>query len=129
MIAARFILAAVVVLAPVRQEDLSSDEAADRRGARSSALFLFLGFVPQNIGLTMTTASKSAFITGMMVVFVPLLQFIIEKRPPKIGNIVGVLLVGVGLWFLTSPAGSEFNVGDCPVAGLRHPVRNLHRLS
>jgi drug/metabolite transporter (DMT)-like permease len=75
-------------------------------------IFLFLGFVTQNIGLTITTASKSAFITGMMVVFVPLLQFVIERRAPKIGNVVGVLVVSAGLWLLTSPDGSSFNAGD-----------------
>jgi drug/metabolite transporter (DMT)-like permease len=74
--------------------------------------FLFLGFVAQNVGLTITTASKSAFITGMMVVFVPLLQFVIERRAPKIGNVVGVAVVTLGLWFLTAPAGSAFNAGD-----------------
>jgi len=75
-------------------------------------LFLFLGFVAQNIGLLYTTASKSAFITGMMVVFVPLLQYIIERRAPKPGNILGVVIVSTGLWFLTSPNGAAFNVGD-----------------
>jgi len=75
-------------------------------------MFLFLGFVTQNVGLTITTASKSAFITGMMVVFVPLLQFVIERRAPKVGNVVGVLVVSAGLWFLTSPDGSSFNAGD-----------------
>ena len=75
-------------------------------------MFLFLGFVSQNVGLTITTASKSAFITGMMVVFVPLLQFVIERRAPKIGNVLGVLVVSAGLWFLTSPDGSSFNAGD-----------------
>jgi drug/metabolite transporter (DMT)-like permease len=74
--------------------------------------FLFLGFVSQNIGLTITTASKSAFITSMMVVFVPILQFIIEKRSPKLGNILGIISVVAGLWLLTSPAGSAFNIGD-----------------
>ncbi len=76
------------------------------------AAFLFLGFVTQNIGLTITTASKSAFITGMMVVFVPLLQVVIERRPPRPGNVVGVAIVTLGLWFLTSPAGESFNSGD-----------------
>jgi drug/metabolite transporter (DMT)-like permease len=75
-------------------------------------LFLFLGFAVQTIGLNYTTASKSAFITSMMVAFVPLLQFIVEKRSPNLGNIIGVLIVSLGLWFLTSPAGSTFNVGD-----------------
>jgi drug/metabolite transporter (DMT)-like permease len=75
-------------------------------------IFLFLGFVAQTVGLTLTTASKSAFITGMMVVFVPLLQVIIERRPPKVGNIAGVAVVSAGLWLLTSPSGSSFNAGD-----------------
>ena len=75
-------------------------------------IFVFVGFVTQTIGLTLTTASKSAFITGMMVIFVPLLQFMMERKAPKIGNIVGVLVVSGGLWLLTSPAGSTFNSGD-----------------
>jgi len=75
-------------------------------------LFLFLGFASQNIGLQYTTASKSAFITGLMVVFVPFLQIVIERRSPKLGNILGVVIVTAGLWLLTSPAGSEFNIGD-----------------
>jgi drug/metabolite transporter (DMT)-like permease len=41
-----------------------------------------------------------------------LLQFIVERRAPKVGNVVGVVIVSVGLWFLTSPEGSSFNVGD-----------------
>ena len=49
--------------------------------------FLFFGFILQTIGLTLTTASKSAFITGMMVVVVPFLQVIIERRLPRLGNI------------------------------------------
>jgi drug/metabolite transporter (DMT)-like permease len=75
-------------------------------------LFLFAGFVVQTIGLTITTASKSAFITGMVVVFAPLLQIVITRRPPKIGNVIGIAIVTLGLWFLTSPEGSAFNTGD-----------------
>lgn len=75
-------------------------------------LFLFLGFVTQTIGLTITTASKSAFVTGMMVVFVPLLQIAVGKKSPKLGNFLGVLFVMAGLWFLTSPDGATFNTGD-----------------
>lgn len=76
------------------------------------SLFLFLGFITQTVGLNFTTASKSAFITGMMVVVVPILQIFVERRPPKVGNMIGVVLVCVGLWLLTSPSGSTFNVGD-----------------
>ncbi|MBI3609452.1 MAG: DMT family transporter [Nitrospirae bacterium] len=75
-------------------------------------LLLFLGFALQTVGLNDTTASKSAFITGLMVIFTPFFQFAIEKRAPKFGNILGVAIVTVGLWLLTSPSGAGFTFGD-----------------
>ncbi|MDH4070790.1 MAG: DMT family transporter [Ignavibacteria bacterium] len=73
---------------------------------------LFLGFSAQTFGLYLTTASKSAFITSLMVVFAPIFQVIIERRAPTIGNIVGISVVCLGLWLLTSPGESGFNAGD-----------------
>lgn len=111
LIAIRFVVAALIVLAFSYRRIFPLPRSVIQKGTLLG-FFLFLGFLTQNIGLTITTASKSAFITGMMVLFVPMLQFVIERRAPKIGNIVGVLLVTVGLWFLTSPEGSSFNIGD-----------------
>ncbi len=110
-VATRFTAAALIFLLIFRKTLFPISRAAVVKGS-ILGLFLFLGFIAQNFGLKYTTASKSAFITGMMVVFVPLLQIIIEKRVPKLGNIIGAVIVSVGLWFLTSPAGSEFNIGD-----------------
>ena len=75
-------------------------------------VLLFAGFATQTVGLQYTGASKSAFITGMMVVFTPICQLLIERRAPKPGNVAGILMVIAGLYFLTSPSGSEFNLGD-----------------
>jgi len=75
-------------------------------------VLLFLGFMLQTIGMKFTTASKSAFVTGLMVVFTPIFQLVIERKAPKIGNIIGVALIAIGLYLLTSPKGSEFNIGD-----------------
>jgi drug/metabolite transporter (DMT)-like permease len=47
-----------------------------------------------------------------MVVFTPIFQLIIERKAPKIGNIIGVVFVVIGLYLMTSPTGSEFNIGD-----------------
>jgi drug/metabolite transporter (DMT)-like permease len=47
-----------------------------------------------------------------MVVFVPFFQYFVERRPPTWGNVLGIGIVLIGLWFLTSPSGAEFNVGD-----------------
>jgi drug/metabolite transporter (DMT)-like permease len=107
----RFLVGTVAVLAINGRELFPLSKPQIVRGTLLG-LILFLGFVAQNIGLTITTASKSAFITGMMVLFVPILQFIIERRAPRPANVVGVLIVAAGLWFLTSPSGASFNAGD-----------------
>ncbi|MBI3004056.1 MAG: DMT family transporter, partial [Ignavibacteriales bacterium] len=80
-------------------------------------LLLFVGFALQTVGLEYTSASKSAFVTGMLVVLTPICQVIIERRAPKAGNVLGVVLVTAGLYFLTSPQGSEFNIGDALTLG------------
>lgn len=86
------------------------------------AVFFFLGFQFQTIGLNYTTATKSGFITGTFVVIIPILQTLIEKRKPRIHNIIGVILVFIGLIFLSSRGenlfhffeqfGSDLNIGD-----------------
>lgn len=111
MVAIRFLIAALLFLLLFWHKIFPIHRASLLKGT-ILGLFLFLGFVSQTFGLKFTTASKSAFITALMVVGVPLLQLIIERRPPKLGNIIGVVIVSVGLWFLTSPTGTEFNVGD-----------------
>ncbi len=111
LIAVRFVVATIVLLLFFRRKIFPIPAASVVKGAVLS-LFLFLGFVAQNIGLTVTTASKSAFITGMMVIFVPLLQVVIERRSPRFGNVLGVIIVAAGLWFLTSPTGAGLNAGD-----------------
>ena len=111
MIAFRFTISSVFFLVFFSRRLFPLNRRQILRGG-ILGIFLFLGFLAQTVGLTLTTASKSAFITGMSVVFVPLLQVIIERRAPKVGNIAGVAVVSAGLWLLTSPSGSSFNAGD-----------------
>ncbi len=115
-VATRFAVAALIFLLIFRKSLFPIPRSSVVKGS-ILGLFLFLGFISQNVGLQYTTASKSAFITGMMVVFVPLLQIIVERRSPKLGNILGVALVAAGLWLLTSPSGSQFNIGDALTIG------------
>ena len=77
-----------------------------------ACVLLFVGFLLQNIGITYTTASKSAFFTGTLVVLTPLVQFVIDQKVPRFGNFLGVLFAAIGLYLLTSPTGAEFNHGD-----------------
>ncbi len=75
-------------------------------------ILVYIGFATQTVGMEYTTASKSAFFTGLLVVFTPLFQLVLEKRLPKLGNAIGVILAALGLFLLTSPEGSSFNIGD-----------------
>ncbi|MCE5193830.1 DMT family transporter [bacterium] len=61
----------------------------------------YLGFMLQVTGLTRTTASKSAFITGLSVVVAPVLSFIFlhEKRSWRI--IVALMAAVAGLWIIS----------------------------
>lgn len=105
-VALRFSLAALVLLPFAIKRILKIDRALFWKGSLLGSL-LFLGFTLQTIGLSDTTASRSAFITGLMVIFTPFFQFAIEKRAPKFANLAGVAIVTAGLWFLTSPSGGS----------------------
>lgn len=86
-----------------------------RRHIFSGALvgvFLAAGYQFQTLGLARTTPSKSAFITGMMVVFVPLLSAIPGVRPPagrapRWSAFVGAVLAFAGIILLTAPSSAN----------------------
>ena len=111
MTAIRFIVASLFFLVFFGKKIFPLPNGAFAKGTLLG-FFLFIGFIAQNIGLNYTTASKSAFITSLMVVIVPMFQFMVQRRPPTIGNVIGIGIVVGGLWLLTSPSGSEFNLGD-----------------
>jgi drug/metabolite transporter (DMT)-like permease len=110
-IALRFLLSAIILGVLFGRSIFPLTTRQLRPGAILGVL-LFAGFAVQNIGLGLTTASKSGFLTALTVVFVPLLQIGIEHKSPHWGNIAGALVVAAGLWMLTTPEGSAFNLGD-----------------
>jgi len=73
---------------------------------------LFSGYGFQNFGLMLTTPSKSAFITSVSVIFVPILLvlFRLQKVANKIWLIV--LFATLGLYILLNPMGGGINLGD-----------------
>ena len=73
-----------------------------KKGALLSVL-LFLCFALQTVGLTDTTPSRAAFLTGLNVLFVPLFAVVLLKHIPRWGSFVGVVLAAVGLYALTRP--------------------------
>ena len=117
----RFSIAALIFL-PFVHKYLKQTNRKTLIAGSILGLFYFSGFAAQTFGLNLTTATKSGFITGTFVIFIPILQLIIEKRKPKWFNVIGVILVLIGLVLLSSnqenalsffqQIGSDFNLGD-----------------
>ncbi|MCX6085469.1 MAG: DMT family transporter, partial [Caldiserica bacterium] len=61
----------------------------------------FLGFMLQVTGITMTTASKSAFITGLCVVIAPVLSFIFLREKRSWNIMLALILAVNGLWVIS----------------------------
>ena len=120
-VATRFGIAGLILLAVLyfKKQKTMLDEV---RAGLFLGLLLFLGFFTQTIGLKYTSATKSGFLTGTLVVMVPLFQTIIEKKFPSKGAQLGTVLVFFGIIFLSSSAnslqyffseiGTNFGIGE-----------------
>jgi len=74
--------------------------------------FLAAGYQFQTIGLVRTTPSKSAFITGLVVVLVPMFSSIPALRPtgaypPRWNAYIGAAVAFLGILLLTAPAAAR----------------------
>ena len=95
---------AAVVLAMIFYRELSRLTAGAVRSGCLVGVFLFVGNELQTTGLKYTTASKSAFLTGVSVVLVPVLLAVFWKRGINRLTSIGVVLAFAGLYLLTVPA-------------------------
>lgn len=89
------------------------------RASAIATVWLFLGYLLQTVGLWYTTASNSAFITALYVVFVPL---VLRRFGRRVWLATSIAMGG--LWLLVKPA-IAMNVGDlltlgCAVAFAAH---------
>jgi drug/metabolite transporter (DMT)-like permease len=71
-------------------------------------VFLFLGYLLQTLGLQSTSPPKSAFLTGLATVMVPLLGALVYRIRPRITEVAGVLAATLGMVLMTlqGPIGS-----------------------
>ncbi len=99
-IALRFWVATVVIIACMPRSVLDISGETLRRGVTLSTLLLG-GFIFQTLGLRGTTASRSAFITSMCVLLVPILGYLLFRHRPRSQTLAGVMLATVGLGLLT----------------------------
>ncbi|MGB9605432.1 MAG: DMT family transporter [Bryobacteraceae bacterium] len=118
-LALRFTLAAVALALVARP--LAGKFGESKKllaGGIVAGLCLFGGYWLQTAGLRYTTPSKSAFLTGLSVVMVPLLGGLIHRRPPAAAELAGVLLATIGMGLLTLEDGLDrLNPGDVLTLG------------
>lgn len=78
---------------------------------------LFSGYAFQTLGLELTSASNSALITGLYVVFTPFLAALLARRPPSPWVIGGAAAAFAGVALLTGVDGLSLEKGDVLTVG------------
>jgi drug/metabolite transporter (DMT)-like permease len=134
---------AFIALAIINRRQLGSIKRQSLIFGIIVGLFLAAGYQFQTAGLARTTAAKSALITGLVVVFVPLFTIFPALRPrrtppPRWTSALGAILAFSGLLLLTTPAGTSWQnlfstvgLGDiltllCAVAFAAHLLSLAH---
>ena len=129
---------ATVCLALVYRKHLRNLTPEVLVGGAIAGFFLGVGYQFQTAGLALTTPSKSAFLTGLTVIIVPMLSVIPALRVPGSSRpgwnaYVGALVALVGITLMTAPgllsltlhshsassagAGTGINLGDVLTLG------------
>ena len=114
-LAVRFAIAAAVLAVPAAGRLRSLGRQGWLAGA-SLGLLLALGYALQTAGLERTTVSSAGFITGLYVVFTPLLGLLLFRTRVGRAVWVGVALAVAGLAML-SGVGAGDPAGDLLVLG------------
>jgi len=131
-LALRFSLATGALLAFWYGRGKGRVEPGEIRAGVLIGIFLFAGYVLQTLGLQLTSAPKSAFLTGLASVMVPLLAMFVYRNKPQVSELLGILAAtaGLGLMTLEGPLGS-IGRGDlltigCALAFAAHIVTLGH---
>ena len=111
-LATRFTIAAIamILLRPVVSLKF---EAGDLKYGGLIGVVLAFGYITQTIGLDLTTAATSGFLTGLYVVFTPLIAWLFVRHKVSGKVALGVLfsIVGMGI-FSGAATSTEFQIGQ-----------------
>jgi drug/metabolite transporter (DMT)-like permease len=111
-----------IVLMPIalrrgfRRPGVDADARAFVIAAVAFGLTGFAGYWFQNAGLQRTTTSNSAFITGLFVVFTPIIEGVVTRRLPDRRVLAAIAVSAVGLFLLTG-ASYDIHTGDLLTLG------------
>jgi len=104
----RFLLASIVIalifrraLLPLRKNELFAGTLI--------GLSIAVGYSLQTVGLVTIPSSMSAFILALYAPIVPLLQWLVLRRRPQLGNWLAIILCFIGLILLSDPDWDHFS--------------------
>jgi drug/metabolite transporter (DMT)-like permease len=107
----RFTIAGILTLVIVNKSIFTLTKT-EIIGGLICGFCLFCGYAFQNFGLMQTSASKSAFITSVSVLMVPIILYLFNIQKIKMKVWFAVVLATIGLYFLLDPRGGMMNWGD-----------------
>ncbi len=115
------VLGAFILIRKNREIDIRPEFLHDRkrmlaRGGIIAGLLVFTGASLQQAGMVYTTAGNGGFITGLYVVFVPILGLFLRHRP-AVTVWIGALLAAMGMYFLSVTGSFHIAKGDLLVLG------------
>ncbi len=74
---------------------------------------VYLSYLFQSFGLETITSARSAFLTNLTIIFVPLLSPFFQRYFPNFKDFISMFIAFIGMIFLTSPFdGSGLGSGD-----------------
>ncbi|MGI9106728.1 MAG: DMT family transporter [Pyrinomonadaceae bacterium] len=108
------LVAAALILIVLFPRQLARARGAQWRAGATLGLLIGIGFGLQAAGQVYTTASKSAFVTGLTTPLVPFVAYLILRAKPGAENLIGVALASLGGLLILAPQGTDasINFGD-----------------
>jgi len=110
-VALRNILAGLILFL-IFHRKVRTINKATLEGAILIGVSLFIGSALQVMGMIYTTPSKSGFITGLNVAFVPIIIAVTIKKFPNLRTTIGVILSIIGLAVMSLKGNLTINFGD-----------------
>lgn len=114
MVALRFLIASIV-LSLLFFKDLKNIDGKNIKKMLLISTILLFAYTFQIVGSKYTTASKSAFYTGVNVAFVPYISWMLNRKAPDIYTYIATLFCLLGVSIISYTPGENlfmFNIGD-----------------
>lgn len=115
------VLGAFILIRKNRVIDIHPEFLHDQKrtlvqGGIVAGLLVFTGATLQQTGMIYTTAGNAGFITGLYVVFVPILGLFLRHRP-AVTVWIGAFLAAAGMYLLSVTGNFHISKGDLYVLG------------